>query len=529
MGNLQIKRDSMAHGGRWLLVLASLSVVVISACRQPQKRPSIQELMYDHPTSSVPVLDVSEAPEQRSALYEVDTVTQELSVAEYLSDTNEDSQSPALSNPTNDAPGMGGFPWTVTESPSSPNPTSDIPSSMSEIVWAFEHILETAESQHPILRARRYEVEMAQAQLVTAGTLENPQFVFDTYTPMNNSDATSLRGRLTFEIPTAGKRDIRRRVANAEISRAQANLSRETDAVLLEAADAAFETLYLQEMVQLKSELVRIALERSRLFMPRPGQNNLPVGLAYGIEAECDLATAEAEQADAENRLTAARLRLSQAVGMSTPTLLAVAEPPEIDKGPLISLEQFLAMAGQRQPQISEAAAVLQRSRHEHALEHANRVPDLTFGPRYRHLVGENGDEVGARFSFDLPLLDQNEGAILDTAAQIKARQAEFEATELSVLTELAKIYAEVNALHRQQGSPRVAIDAKLAEYKRLLLSPDIQTILTREESLELWTTITETRIRQVEIHYRYLRLRTQLELILDASLNRSRGGASLG
>jgi outer membrane protein, heavy metal efflux system len=510
----------MVQWGRYLLVFATMSLVVISACRQPQKTHSDRELTFDRSTLSYPDLEMSESSETHPALSEIDTVSHEFTVDQYLADINAGVQPPVQSPRPADQAAQADDLSPVYGSPALPIIPGDSLSPALEIVWDFDQVLDTAASQHPILRARRYEVEMARAKLVSAGTLENPQFVFDTYTPVNNSDATSLRGRLTFDIPTAGKRDIQKRVANAEISRAQANLSRETDAVLLEAADAAIETLYLQEMMGLKAELARIALERSQLIELRLGRNNSPVGLADNVKVECDLAAINADLTDAEIQLTASRLRLSQAVGMRTPTLLAVSASPKYDKGPLISLQQFLAMGEQRQPQISEAEAVLQRSRHEHALEHANRIPDITFGPRYRHLIGENGDEIGARFSVDLPLLDQNEGAILDTAAQIQARQAEFEATEITVLTELAKAYSEVTALHRHEGGPRSEIDGKLAEYERLLRSPDIQTVLSREESLELRTTIVETRMRQVESHYRYIRLRTQLELLLDASLS---------
>ena len=512
----------MARGVRWSLAVVSLYIVVISGCLHPQKKIDLhQELVNDRYTSAVSEHPAPESPIIPSAASELLTVSQEHDLVQTLPEFEEHSRLFAQMDIRADGSQQADFSMSEEDISVVPH-QEEVCVPVSETVWTFDQLLNTAVAQHPILRARRYEVEMAQARLISAGSFANPRLVFDTHAPVNNADATRLSGRLTFDVATAGKRGIRKQVAGAEIWSAQANLRCETDVVLLEVADAALETLYRQEMRQLKAELAQVALERSRLLVPNPGQNESPIRLADNVKAECSLVEAEAALSDAESLLIAARMRLSQAVGMPTPTLMEVAEPPEMNTGQLMSFDQFLLMARDHQPRISEvskASALLRRSRYEHDLECANRFPDITIGPRYDDKIGKEEDEIGSRLSVDLPILYQNQGAICETAAQVKARQAEFEATEITILTELAKNFAEVTALHGQQSQQRAEVEAKLAEYERLLQSPSIQQVISKSEALDLRSTIAETRIRQAEQSYRYLRLRMKLELLLGTAL----------
>ena len=108
---------------------------------------------------------------------------------------------------------------------------------------------------HPRLRARTQEVEVARAALITAGLLPNPQLVVDAESPINESGAVELSGRLMFTIPTGGKRGYAAAAAKAGIAEAQAAIDSEAQILLTETAAAALEVLYLQELVKLQREL----------------------------------------------------------------------------------------------------------------------------------------------------------------------------------------------------------------------------------------------------------------------------------
>ena len=114
---------------------------------------------------------------------------------------------------------------------------------------------------HPRLRARAEEVEVARAALITAGILPNPQFVLDTDSPTSDPGATELATRVMFTIPTGGKRHLAEIAAKAGIDEARWAVDTEAHLLLTETADAALEVLFLQELVKLQQEMIRIAQE----------------------------------------------------------------------------------------------------------------------------------------------------------------------------------------------------------------------------------------------------------------------------
>jgi cobalt-zinc-cadmium efflux system outer membrane protein len=385
-----------------------------------------------------------------------------------------------------------------------------------------EELLKYALAEHPSLRARHHEVAAARARLISAGLLPNPQLVVDTESPVHRDGPTELEARVTFEILTGGKRRLRQAVAESGIRRAQAALSRETELVLLEAADAAIETLYWQELVQLTTRLAEIAAERAKLGAPDFDNRGSEFRLADAVEAECDAAAAETARLEAQNRLTAARLRLSSALGMFPPVLPEVTGTIEADGGPLISLDEVLALARRDCPQLSEARATLSESRRQQELACAERLPDLTLGPRVRDRLGEADDEVGARFGTDLPLFDRNRGRILESAAQVQASRARLAEAELTALGDVAEAFLELQSLHEALAQHGPGIMDRVERYEALLRDPAVQQGMSRNQALELLQQLVETRIRHLDLRYRYLRLRARLELILGNSVCRS-------
>ena len=132
----------------------------------------------------------------------------------------------------------------------------------------IDDVLQYALDHHPVLRKRQHEVEIAQAKLVTAGLLPNPQLTFDTETPTRNAGETQLSGRLMFTIPTGGKRRYGMQAARAGIQRAQMTVSVETEAVLVAASETALEVLYLQ-LVEVYDRLNDLAAQGAEIQKAR--------------------------------------------------------------------------------------------------------------------------------------------------------------------------------------------------------------------------------------------------------------------
>src|SRR5688500_8599570 len=73
--------------------------------------------------------------------------------------------------------------------------------------FSVEQTLAYTLDNHPRLRARTQEVEVARADLITAGLIPNPQLVIDAEAPINESGPVDLSGRLMFTFLTGGKRE----------------------------------------------------------------------------------------------------------------------------------------------------------------------------------------------------------------------------------------------------------------------------------------------------------------------------------
>jgi cobalt-zinc-cadmium efflux system outer membrane protein len=319
-----------------------------------------------------------------------------------------------------------------------------------------------------------------------------------------------------------GKRRLRKAVAQSGIRRAQAALSRETEAVLLEAADAAMETLYWQEVLQLRARLAEIAAEKAMLARSRFDDRASELDLVDAVEAECDAFDAEEQKLEAQSGLAAARQRLSQTLGMSPECRLGITGTIEIDDGPLMSLDDVLAIARGNCPRLSEACAALSESRQRNRLARAERFPNPTLGPRVRDRLGEADDEVGARFQLDLPLFDRNQGRILETAAEVHASRARVGEAECEALGSIAEAYLELQALHGALATHKSRIAEQAERYEALLRDPAIQRGLTAVQALEIRQRLVQTRIKHLELRYRYLRLRAQLELALGVPIGSS-------
>lgn len=384
----------------------------------------------------------------------------------------------------------------------------------------LEEILDHALSAHPLLQARRHEVSIARAKLVTAGLLPNPRLVMDTDSPVHEAGPTELTTRVTFEIPTGGKRRLRKAVAESEIQRARAALSRETELVLLEAADAAITTLYWQELLRLTTRAKEIAAEKAKLTKPSRDNRGPGLRLVDAVEAECDAADAEARWIDTQSRSVAAQLRLSKAVGIYPPLPIQIAGTVEVDSGPLLSLDEVITIARSNRPELSEARAALCTSQRRYDLSYAERVPNVRLGPRYRDRLGEADDEIGVRFNVDIPLFDRNQGGILESGAEVRASRARFEVARLSALGDVAEAFLEIESLHQALARYKAGGLERMEHYEALLRDPNAQQGISRIQALDLRRRLVQARITHLELRCRYLRLRARLEIVLGRSLH---------
>ncbi|MBN2477640.1 MAG: TolC family protein [Pirellulales bacterium] len=382
----------------------------------------------------------------------------------------------------------------------------------------IDEVLQTALDNHPLLRARQHEIDVARAKLVTAGLLANPQLVLDTESPVQESDPTDLTTRLMFTIPTGGKLRLGQEVACAGIRRARLALSREAESVLVEAADAAMEVLYLQELVSLRTQLSELAAREAEIQQAR--FEAMASTYADKADADFDAAGIELARLETAGDLEVARLRLSRAMGQSMPALPRMAGAHVVEPIPDLPLATVLAAARFSRPELAEAEAAVTVSRRELDLARANAKPDLEMGPRYQALLGKSDDSIGARINFDLPVFDRNQGGISESTAQIQADRALADLAELTTLNDVASAYEELRSLWSSLQYYDQHVMPLIRKTESTILQDQQRQGIGANQVSDLLQDFVKLRVEHLNLRYRYNRLLIRLELFLGSRLD---------
>ena len=383
----------------------------------------------------------------------------------------------------------------------------------------IDQVMNYTLDHHPRLKARAAEVEVARGALIGAGLLLNPEFVMQTDSPtaVVGGDST-LSTRLTFPFQTAGKRHKNQEVARVAIRRACFTLGLETQTVLLEAAAAALEVQYLQELVEVQQHIADLANVAAEVQ-----KNKTDAGVVTEVQSlisQVDAADVQFDRLKTQAQLEAARLRLSRAVGMIPPQPLAVAGKMVIEPTGNLPLDDLLAVAYEVRPELGRARTAVAESERQLILDRAKAVPDVEIGPQFRDNLSGSGDEIGARLQFDVPLFNRNQGDIAATTAQIQANLALLRDTELTTLSDVAAAYQQLAPLEEgldYYGTKILPLAEKTevaiqSVQKVELIDPFLLTTQLRR--------LASMRINEVSMRYTHNQIRMRLELYLGRRLD---------
>jgi outer membrane protein, heavy metal efflux system len=369
---------------------------------------------------------------------------------------------------------------------------------------------------HPLLRARHHEVDIQRGKLLAASLWTNPQLVLDTDSPVAGEDPTQLGGRLEFTIPTGGKRKAAQAVANAAIRRASYAVGREMHTVLVEAAAAGLEVMYLQEMVEQRKKLTELANEIAEMERALVGSVISEVQL---LIADVDAADVEYDRLRSLSELEVARYRLSRAIGLVEPQPLTMTGRLTVEPVPRIPLEVVLQAAREARPEIKEAHAAVVEAQREVDLARAEAVPDIQFGPRWQDNIGRSDDTVGARVSTDLPVFNWNQGAIGEMNAQVCTNRALLQVAEINSLSDVASAYAQLQPIEQT---------IEFYEKKILPLADKTEAAIRATQATDVADPVRlslqlrklyQVRLNYLEMRYLHNQLRVRIELFLGCRI----------
>ena len=398
--------------------------------------------------------------------------------------------------------------------------------------------LQYALENHPLLRARQHEVEIARAKLITAGLLPNPQLVLDvdsahsatdTLGAMRGGSDVAGAGRLVFQIPTGGKLRLGKHTAEAGIQRAQCALSVQTEITLLGAAQAALDVLYLQELVLLHGELSALAAKGAEIQSARFELKAIP--FSDKIIAETDAAAAEMRRLDTLTRLEGARLRLARAIGMDPPRPVSMSGQLFAASVADVPLARIVAEAARTRPELARARAAVNEAQWQLELARARAVPDIGLGPRFETRRSHETDEigvprqtdeslVGARFQVDLPIFNRNQGGIAESAAQLRASGARLDVTRLTTLNDVAAAYVELMSLRSHLSYYESQVVPLARQTEAMILEAYAARAIDPIQVSDLQQKFAQMRLSYLALRYRYNQLLLQLEIFLGRRIS---------
>jgi cobalt-zinc-cadmium efflux system outer membrane protein len=347
------------------------------------------------------------------------------------------------------------------------------------ITWDLNALTLAAFYYHPDLAIARAQWQVAQAGIKTAGGHPNPTLnLIPGYAPY---EANPWLPAVSIDIPieTAGKRSHRIGAAEQLSESARLNILSAAWHVrsgvrssLIELEVAQRREALLQQQVSLQDQIVR------RI------DQQVQAGAMAGFEAatfriglqklHLDLAAAQTQRAEAGTRL-------GEAIGVPAQALKAI-QLPEILNSDRSAAARFVSSnvrrtALQSRSDILAALADYAAAEATLQLEIAKQYPDVHLSPGYQYDQGDNKWTLG--ITFELPVLNQNQGPIAEAEARRKEMAARFNAVQAKVLAEIdraTELYrvsestaAPLQSLATEQAAHR---DAAESQFKAGMLDP---------------------------------------------------------
>lgn len=295
----------------------------------------------------------------------------------------------------------------------------------------LEQVLDRGSSQHPRLTAAHRQLEAATAAAAQADTGRNPVASAIVEDARHEGRTTSYTVDIPLEL--GGKRQARVRAAAQEVGLATAELARVRTELRALMVGAFFRSLLAQQRVELAASSVRIAEQATEAVDRRVDAGK--VSPVDATRARVDLSDAQLELAQARAEQRSARHSLALAMGDGEPGFDTV-DGPTLEPPSRPALAELVPLLDSS-PALTLARLELERRQALVELERSKGWPDLSLslGSKYESASGRSQAIVG--LSLSLPLMDRNQGAILEASRRADKAREDWRDARLSVLDEL--------------------------------------------------------------------------------------------
>ena len=356
--------------------------------------------------------------------------------------------------------------------------------------WDLQKLTLAAFYFNPGLDVARAQWSATEAGTRTAGGRPNPTLGL---TPgYDFSAANGLSPWIPFfnlDVPveTSGKRG--KRVAKARLLSESARLNIATVAWQVRSSVRA-------NLLEFTAANARAALLEKQLDVQEQIIKRLEQRLAAGAIAQPELTAARISMnktlldlGDVKSKRAEARARLAQSIGLSASAIDGVKFAFDFDEHPAEELtsQDARGIALRGRSDVLGALADYAAAEAELRLQVAKQFPDVHLNPGYQFDQGDNKWTLG--ISFELPVLNQNQGPIAEARAQREVAAARFTELQANVIGEIDRAVAGWRAARGQKKTG----DALLAASQKQTQSVQAQVRAGAADQLDLLNSFLES------------------------------------
>ena len=316
--------------------------------------------------------------------------------------------------------------------------------------WDLNSLTLAAFYFHPSLEVARAQWQVAEAGIKTAGGRPNPTLTvtpeYNATTPMVSPWGPSVN----FDVPieTMGKRS--KRIAEAEKISESARFNFVSAAWSVRSGVRA--SLHEFVLAGRRAELLQKQFGVQQQIVKQM-QQRFEAGALSRSEltpAQIALNKTQMDLGDAQSKQVEARSRLAEALGLSVAALAG----EHFDANHLLNGVKELTSPEMRRVALRSRADVLAAladyaaAEADLRLEIAKQYPDLHLNPGYQYDQGDSKWSLG--LTVELPILNQNQGAIAEAEARRKLSAAKFIQLQAQIIGDIDRAVAGWHAAQLQ-------------------------------------------------------------------------------
>jgi cobalt-zinc-cadmium efflux system outer membrane protein len=317
-------------------------------------------------------------------------------------------------------------------------------------------------ANNPALARASAAVRAARGKWVQAGLPPNPNIGYSGAEIGNDGRAGQQGGYIEQEFVRGGKLRLSRNVVEQEIRQAEQQLAVEQFRVTNDVRIGFYEVMVLQRKLELVKQLLGINRNGLRateeLIKPEIGE----VTRFELLQARIEVNQARILEQNAVNGYVGAWRRLAAVLGAPGMQPVPLAGDLEAELQPIL-WENALGRLLSASPELAGARAAVSRAQWAVDRARAEIVPNINVQATVQHDNATTSDIAGVQATFPLPLINRNQGGIMQAQAEVSLACWQLRQLELALQQRLAGTFERyANAQQQVEGFKKEMLpDAK--------------------------------------------------------------------